>query len=124
MRRITTEEAVEDFRVTGLRPVRGDFGSIGGLANCGCILTAKGLREHGDEKTHEALEGDPYHALADLIGLSREYASGIADGWDGESPGASQQSEFGDRGYEEGYADGLACWLAVDEEFGITKKDD
>lgn len=98
IRRITPEEVLEAYRVTGMEPCRGVFGDD----KHGCALSALYRAERGNSRWLFASQ------LCDKLGLNAHYMSGFIRGWDGKSQIASVDGDA-----LCGYEDGVACARAV-----------
>jgi hypothetical protein len=108
-RRITPEEAMEAYRVTGLVPARDTWADLlddGKL--CGCLQTAFYLQAFPDApRKCVKLNHDVSYWFEANYGT--EYSGGIIGGFDGYGP----RDESCSAEHKLGYVDGLAAWSAV-----------
>ena len=84
---MTVDDIKAAYVKTGLRPVRKVWGSK--AAGCGCPLTALYCAAHPTIEYIPSPSGfgmrDRYAVVARELGLSSDFAEGLADGWDGLS---------------------------------------
>ena len=100
-RRITVEEVLEAYRVTGLKPkqhIHFDGGS-----GCACAIGAIAVSSGCEPSYYEVVEWGNVH-------LACDYRAGFMQGFDGDRMGVIG-SQLHD--YCEGYADGTAVREAV-----------
>ena len=101
-KRISVEEVVQAYKVTGLKPKRGDFG-IDGLPCCG-------IGAIGAKAGHASPWERRLYAM-DAFGAG--YVHGFAHGFDGYEFSIENLKEDHIQRYTEGYADGQAAAIAV-----------
>ena len=97
-RRITVEEVLEAYRVTGMKPVQGNFFRSDG---CCCAIGAVAI-SRGTPRTSEGVCG-----WAETM-LHAAYLDGFIGGFDG----AVREESLGVE-HDQGYADGTAVREAV-----------
>lgn len=121
------------FRRLGLTPIIGSFGGDHDGTPCGCINTALILDRLGPiegrklaawaqaQTASEATIRPIADRIAGRIGLDPDYASGLAEGWDGiyghpDFPYLHDKGEAYQAGYRDGHAALRALWAAGIED--------
>jgi len=107
--RITAEQVVEAYKVTGYRPARKTMWSKTNKGDCACALVACSAAKVYPLKNEET---DWEHYLCQTLEIERTYMLGFISGFDGYTQAVALMDEVA----KEGYADGLAAAAAV---FGV-----
>lgn len=116
MNRITPEQVVEAYRVTGLKPVREDWITLDN--KCGCALTACMLHSgYSIDSINADIEQCCEPVPEEVLQLDNRYVIGFVRGFDsGDDPTIGWHDDDA-KALGLGYADGTAAAKAV---FGGT----
>lgn len=108
MNRLTPEIVSDAFRSTGKTPVRMRWGSPT-APECDGLYAVAAAKE---SPLRRPAGMTPEAYLAELVGVSPDYATGFTWGWDCqfEDPNREWSAEA-----RQGFLDGRAAWLAVGE---------
>lgn len=107
MKRITPDQVIEAYQLTGWKPIQDDWIDKVNGQICGCGLAVL----IGDAEKVRNFDSDIEYRVADELGLSVEYVTGFVQGFDG---GVMLNYFTGE--HKAGYEDGRAAWEAVKAE--------
>lgn len=104
------------FRKLDLRPISGEYGSQ--VRNCGCLLIALLIDAGHKVEAFEAANkrGGIGELAVRALGLNRQYAHGLMNGWDRTLPSPASGPY---NCYDLGLIDGRDAFMAVAESFPI-----